>query len=110
MGRSSGKARLPRIAIWWRDQRRPAPTARPALERPVVRAVRSRFYGPTISIFATEGTPEPLIRNSMYGPGGAKAPLAGATALRVVELVACTVSGKMSWLWLNVCVTEDSRI
>jgi hypothetical protein len=74
------------------------------------RGERSGFYGPTVTIFATEGTPEPLIKNSMYGPGGAKAPLAGATALRLVELVAFTVSGKRSWLWLNPWVTEDSRI
>ena len=49
-------------------------------------------------------------------PGGkhvvvdAKAPLAGATERRLVELVACTAKGKMSWLWLNPWVTEDSRI
>ena len=27
-----------------------------------------------------------------------------------MELVACTAKGKMSWLWLNPWVMEDSRI
>src|SRR5690348_6895114 len=76
--------------------------ARPDLRRP--------DQGPTITIFAIEGTPALLIRNSMYGPGGAKAPRAGAVALRVVAPDALTASGKMSWLWLNPWVTEDSRI
>ncbi len=57
------------------EQRRGGPPAWPA--------ANSRGYGPTVTIFATEGTPAPLIRNSMYGPGGAKAPLSGATLVRV---------------------------
>ena len=35
-------------------------------------------YGPISTIFAIEGTPEVLRRKSMYGPGGASLPLAGA--------------------------------
>ena len=34
-----------------------------------------RYYGPTVTNLAGEGTPELLIRNSIYGPGGAYAPL-----------------------------------
>jgi hypothetical protein len=41
-------------------------------------------YGPTVTILAIDGTPDPLIRNNMYGPGGARLPLAGALALSVV--------------------------
>jgi hypothetical protein len=45
-------------------------------------------YGPTVTILAIDGTPDPLIRNSMYGPGGARLPLAGALVLRVVVVPA----------------------
>jgi hypothetical protein len=50
-------------------------------------------YGPRVTILATEGTPAPLIRNSIYGPGGARLPFRGATAVRLVELVAVKVRG-----------------
>jgi hypothetical protein len=45
-------------------------------------------YGPTVTILAIDGTPDPLMRKSMYGPGGARLPLAGALALSVVVVPA----------------------
>ena len=38
---------------------------------------------PTLTIFATDGTPLPSITNSMYGPGGAMLALAGAVGVTV---------------------------
>jgi hypothetical protein len=49
-------------------------------------------YGPTVTIFANDGTPDPLMRKSMYGPGGARLPPAGALALRVVVVPAGRVN------------------
>jgi hypothetical protein len=60
----------------------------------VVKSVRARDalpYGPTVTIFATDGTPAAFSRKSMYGPGGARLPLAGAGACRVLEGGASTV-------------------
>ena len=70
----------------------------------------ARDYGPTVTIFACDGTPWSLTRNSMYGPGGARLALAGPAARRVVAPVAVNVSGYASWLWLKAWVTDESRM
>ena len=53
----------------------------------------SRRYGPTVTIFATDGTPAALSRKSMYGPGGARLALAGPAPPSVVAPVTVKVSG-----------------
>jgi hypothetical protein len=55
-----------------------------------------RDYGPTTTIFAVEGTPAPLTRNSMYVPGGAQ--LGGAVPVILVELAGEKSTGKFTWL------------
>src|SRR4029079_14362681 len=69
-----------------------APSSRPRPHpRPLWHSC-DRDQGPTLTIQAFEGTPFEFSTKSMYGPDGAK------------------VSGLMSWLWLNACVTEESRM
>src|SRR5256885_3448311 len=60
-------------------------------------------------IRATDGTPLPFTKKSMYGPGGAAVRLAGM----VTESppAACEkLSGTSRPLWSKACVTEPNRM
>jgi hypothetical protein len=69
----------------------PRSEAAPGVKRARWGLTMNGSQGPTITIFAMDGAPDPLIRKSMYGPGGAKFGLAGATAPKLVGLAGAKV-------------------
>ena len=64
----------------------------------------------TVTNLATEGTPAELSTNSMYGPGGAAVPFAGAVTFRLLPLVAENDSSIERWSMFRECVVELGRI